>query len=203
MCLMGSSANNKMVDRIDGFVALVGRFTAWLVLGLVCLVAYNVLARYLFSAGSVALQELEWHLLAAIALIGMSYGINRGDEVRVDMLYAGYSPRMKAAVDLFSAILTILIAVFIVKLSINYVTQSYAYLEGSPDPGGLPYRYILKGLIPFGFALLALQAVVLAARSLRAFANAAASASSSPASSPAPSPAPGRPNTSTKNPDGE
>ncbi len=162
-----------LVDRIDDFVALVGRFTAWLVLGLVCLVAYNVLARYLFSAGSVALQEMEWHLLAATALIGMSYGINRGDEVRVDMLYAGYSPRMKAGVDLLAAVLTVLIAIYIAKLSLNYVAQSYAFQEGSPDPGGLPYRFLLKALIPFGFALLALQGVVLIAKSLRAFKDAA------------------------------
>ncbi len=160
----------KIVDRLDSFVELVGRLTAWLVLGLVVLVAVNVLARYMFSAGTVALQELEWHVLAVTALVGMSYGINRGDEVRVDMLYANYGPRTKAAVDFLAALLMFLVAVFIIKVSINYVAQSYAYQEGSPDPGGLPYRYLLKALIPLGFLLLALQAVVEMAKALRAYA---------------------------------
>ena len=37
--------------------------------------------------------------------------------------------------------------------------QSYAIDEISSDPGGLPYRWVLKALIPLGFALLALQSL--------------------------------------------
>lgn len=158
-----------VIDRIDSFVGLVGKLTAWLVLGLVMLVAFNVLARYVFSIGTVALQELEWHCMAVTALIGMSYGINRGDEVRVDILYAGYGPRTKAAVDALSAVLTIFVALILAHLSMAYVAQSYAFNEGSPDPGGLACRYILKAFLPFGFALLALQAVVQTARAIEAF----------------------------------
>ena len=156
-----------VVDRIDMFVGLVGRCTAWLTLALVLLVAVNVLARYLFSAGTVAMQELEWHLLAVTALIGMSYGVNRGDEVRVDMLYSRYGPRSKAVVDLVSAVLTILVALFLLKVSLAYVSQSYSFLEGSPDPGGLSYRFVLKAFIPIGFSLLALQAIVQIAKAVR------------------------------------
>ncbi|MEO1206162.1 MAG: TRAP transporter small permease subunit [Pseudomonadota bacterium] len=163
---------SKVVDVMDKTVDHIGRMTAWLVLGLVLLVAFNVLARYLFSAGTVAMQELEWHLLAATALIGMSYGINRGDEVRVDMLYGNYSPRTKAIVDALAAILMFLVAVYLAKLSLNYVAQSYSFNEGSPDPGGLPYRYLLKSLITLGFVLLAVQAVVQTAKAFRAFASA-------------------------------
>ncbi len=36
--------------------------------------------------------------------------------------------------------------------------------EGSPDPGGLPYRFLLRAFIPLGFALLALQAAAQAIR---------------------------------------
>ena len=115
------------------------------------------------------MQELEWHLLAVTALIGMSYGVNRGDEVRVDMLYSRYGPRAKAVVDLVSAVLTILVALFLFKVSLAYVAQSYAFLEGSPDPGGLSYRFVLKAFIPIGFALLALQAVVQIAKAVGEF----------------------------------
>jgi TRAP-type mannitol/chloroaromatic compound transport system permease small subunit len=33
--------------------------------------------------------------------------------------------------------------------------------EGSPDPGGIPYRFIIKGCIPLGFSLLLLQGLSL------------------------------------------
>lgn len=145
---------------IDKLVGWVGRTVAWATVGLVLLVAYNVLARYLFSVGSVALQELEWHVLALTALVGMSYGVNCGDEVRVDMLYARYGPRTKAIVDIFSAVLMLLVSIFLAYKALAYVGQSFQFNEGSPDPGGLPYRYILKSFIPIGFVLLALQSVV-------------------------------------------
>ncbi|CFX41890.1 C4-dicarboxylate transporter family protein, DctQ subunit [Candidatus Filomicrobium marinum] len=160
------------VGRIDSFVGLAGRVTAWLVLGLVLLVAFNVLLRYGFAVGTVASQELEWHIMAVTALIGMSYGINRGDEVRVDILYADYGPRMKAAVDVLAGVLTFFIALVFAYLSLAYVAQSYSFQEGSPDPGGLPYRYILKAFLTVGFVLLALQAIVQTARALVAFLDA-------------------------------
>jgi len=113
--------------------------------------------RYSMSLGSVWAQELEWHLLAAMILFGVSFSLLRGDNVRVDLFYANYTPQKKYIVDLVSAILTIIIAVFFVKLSINYVGQSFSIGEKSPDPGGIPMRWLVKSLIPIGFSLLALQ----------------------------------------------
>ena len=134
-----------------------GEYSAWLGLLLVVLVSTNVLGRYLFSLGSVAMQELEWHAMAAAALLGMSYAINQGAEVRVDILYAGYSPRIKALVDLISSCMLGAVALVIAWLSIDFVNNSYSINEGSPDPGGLGYRYLLKALLPVSFLLLAIQ----------------------------------------------
>jgi TRAP-type mannitol/chloroaromatic compound transport system permease small subunit len=53
--------------------------------------------------------------------------------------------------------LTIIVALLFVYLSFAYVMQSYSIGEMSPDPGGIPFRWIVKGLIPIGFVLLALQ----------------------------------------------
>ena len=55
--------------------------------------AVNVLLRYAFSIGSVWSQELEWHLLAPLVLFGMTYALQQGEHVRVDVFYARYSPR--------------------------------------------------------------------------------------------------------------
>ncbi|RIA55393.1 TRAP transporter small permease subunit [Dichotomicrobium thermohalophilum] len=157
-----------LIDHADKLVGQAGRLTAWLGLGLVLLVAFDVLARYLFAYGLVALQELEWHLLAVTMLIGMSFTLHRGDEVRVDILYARFGPWTQALVRLLSAVLTLAISVIVIKLSLPYVGQSLAMNEGSPDPGGLPYRFVLKSFIPLGFALLALQALVQVARTAQA-----------------------------------
>ncbi len=144
---------------IESFIDRIGQLTAWVAIAMIGLVALNVILRYSLSLGSVWAQELEWHLLAALILLGMCHALQRGDNVRVDLFYANYSPATKFGVDMVAALLTITMALIFVYLSLAYVGQSYSILEGSPDPGGIPYRWIVKALIPLGYGLVALQQV--------------------------------------------
>jgi TRAP-type mannitol/chloroaromatic compound transport system permease small subunit len=152
---------NTVAHGASSLVRHIGHLSAWLGFALVCVVSFNVLSRYLFGIGSVALQEAEWHLMAAGALMGMSYGLNQGGEVRVDIFYAKMPPRAQGVVDLIATILLTLVAGIIAWLSIDYVQSSYLIGEGSPDPGGLGNRYLLKAVIPLAFALLALQGIAM------------------------------------------
>ena len=157
---------NSVARGASTLVRHIGQISAWLGLALVLVVSFNVLGRYLAGIGSVALQETEWHLMAAAALMGMSYGLNQGGEVRVDIFYDKMSPRLQALVDLISALLLCAVALIIAWLSIAYVQSSYSIGEGSPDPGGLPHRFALKAVMPVAFGLLALQAFVMFAAAL-------------------------------------
>lgn len=152
------------VRGVERLVDALGRLAQWLTLAMIALVAVNVLLRYTLSLGSVWAQELEWHLLAAVILFGMSYAMQRGEQVRVDVFYADFPPRVKFVVDMVSYALTLLIALVFIKLSLGYVGQAYSIDESSPDPGGIPHRWLVKGLIPLGFAVLALQTLAAAAR---------------------------------------
>lgn len=151
-----------MRARIDRFTEVVGEWTSWLALVIVVLMATNVLLRYLFSAGTVWAQELEWHLLVPLVLFGMSYALHHGEHVRVDIVYGRFPPRAKAVVDLVSALLTAAVSVLVIWLSVKYVHQAYVIDEGSPDPGGIPHRFLIKSLIPIGFALLFTQSIAAA-----------------------------------------
>lgn len=156
---MKNKAITAVGAGIESLIDIVGRATVWVALAMIALVAVNVLLRYSFSFGSVWAQELEWHLLAALILLGMSYALQRGDNVRVDLFYANYSPRLKFVVDVVSVVLLLAISLYFIKLSLAYVGQSYSIMEGSPDPGGIPYRWMVKALIPLGYGLVALQAL--------------------------------------------
>ncbi len=146
------------VARVECAVDLIGRTASWLTLAIVVLMAIDVLLRYAFSIGSVWAQELEWHLLAPLVLFGMTYALLKGEHVRVDVLYARYTPRTQAAVDLLSALLAVAMAGLVIRYSIQFVTQSYVINEISSDPGGLTHRWVLKALIPVGFAVFGLMA---------------------------------------------
>ncbi|MCL4690453.1 MAG: TRAP transporter small permease subunit [Burkholderiales bacterium] len=148
-----------MKEAIERAVDLVGRAASWLALVIVAVMAANVVLRYLFSYGSVWAQELEWHLLAPLILFGIPYALLKGEHVRVDVLYAKFSARNQLRVEAASQLLGILIAAAFVWLSLGYVQQAWAIGEQSPDPGGLPYRWALKALIPAGFTLLLLQSL--------------------------------------------
>ena len=159
-------AERGLAARIERFVDRVGRVTSWLALVIVLLMSVNVVLRYLFSVGSVWAQELEWHLLVPLILFGVSYAMRHGEHVRVDIVYGRFPPRRQHLVDLLSALLAIGIAALFIWLSLHYVQQAYVIDEGSPDPGGLPHRFLLKSLLPLGFAVLLLQGIASALKSL-------------------------------------
>jgi len=70
------------------------------------------------------------------------------------------SPRAKAMIDLAGSLVFLFPTCFLlVWTSFPFIRASVGVLEGSPDPGGLPGRYLLKMAIPVGFMLLGLQGV--------------------------------------------
>ena len=157
---------NKIADALDWFIDRFGRLASWTALALVSVMAFNVLLRYFFHTGSVGMQELEWHLMAPLALLCMSYSTLVDGHIQVDILYGRFPPRVQRFIHFVSCLLIVALTAIIFKLSIPYVMQSYTIGEGSPDPGGLSHRWILKAMIPAGFALLFVQSV---AALLRAF----------------------------------
>ncbi|WP_341702466.1 TRAP transporter small permease subunit [Ferrovibrio sp.] len=154
----------RVVRALDAVVEGCGRVTAWAALAIVLVMATNVLLRYAFSTGSVAMQELEWHLMAPIAILSMAYAIRHDGHVRVDVIYNRFPPRLQRGIEMVSFLLVAAVSALIVWLSIPYVMQSFSVGEGSPDPGGLPYRWVLKACIPAGFVLLVLQSLAAALR---------------------------------------
>ncbi|HEX6094192.1 MAG TPA: TRAP transporter small permease subunit [Dongiaceae bacterium] len=152
-------SGQRFAAGIDRFVDAVGRVTAWSSFALALVMGGNVLLRYGFNTGSVWSQELEWHLMSPICLFGMSYALRHGEHVRVDVLFASFSQRNKYLVEIISAVLAMAISLIIIKLSWAYVMQSWSIGEGTANPGGISARYLLKALIPIGFALLFLQSL--------------------------------------------
>jgi TRAP-type mannitol/chloroaromatic compound transport system permease small subunit len=165
-------AARRLAGGIDAFTDLVGRATSWLALALALVMAANVLLRYGFSLGWIWTQELEWHILVPICLFGMSYALLHGEHVRVDVLFQSFSPRTKHAVDVAAAVLGMALSVLVILLSVHYVMQSWNANEGSPNPGGIDHRYIIKSLIPIGFALFFMQSLSQAIKSYDSFRSA-------------------------------
>ena len=156
------------MDFIDKLVNFFGKVASYLVAILAFLVVYDAMSRYMFHSGSVALQELEWHIFDVIFLVGLSWTLQSDEHVRVDIFYSRFSAKTKAVVNLVSMLfLVIPFSALVVYMSSNFIYLSFLQNEISSDPGGLKYRYIIKGFISFGFILLILQALSVAFKNLK------------------------------------
>ena len=148
----------KFVNAVDSVSDKIGRFVGWLTTSMVLIVFYDTVMRYAFNKGNVALQELEWHLFAVVFLIGAAYTLKEGGHVRVDILFINFSRKTKAWVDLVGTIVFLIpFCIMLIFATEKFVANSWAVREISPDPGGLPARYVLKAMIPLGFFLLIFQ----------------------------------------------
>lgn len=155
----------RLADAADALIDRIGGFTAWLTLAMVLLISGNTLSRYFFNTSAVWLQELEWHLLAVVALWGISRMQLRGSQVRVDLFYQHYSARTKLWIEFLTAALVMLpFSLFVCWLGWKFARYSWSLAEVSPDPGGLPWRWAVKSLVVSGYALLALTAASLVVR---------------------------------------
>ena len=151
---------NKLASYIDRFTEQCGKLISWLTLAIVVLIGFDVLFRYAFNKSTAALFELEWHLFAMLFMLGLAYTFKYDKHVRVDVFYTRFSTKKKALVNLLgTALFLIPFCIVAIKTSIPFVLASYQILESSADPGGLPYRFIIKAMIPVGFTFLLLQAV--------------------------------------------
>jgi len=150
----------KLSYWIDELSKWAGALGAIATMALAILIVYDASMRYIFNEGSVALQELEWHLFDILFLLGLSYALKQNKHVRVDIFYDRFSPKFKEIVQIITMIFFVIpLGLLIVWFSWDFVLQSFMQGEMSPDPGGLCCRYIIKSFVIISFILLILQAI--------------------------------------------
>lgn len=149
----------KIESFINRIVDWVGKGLAVLLILMVLNVSFDVMMRYIFRASSVGMQEMEWHLFSLIILFGMGVALPHEGHVRVDFLYDRMAARKKAMINILGTVFMLVpLALLIFFGSFEYVQDAFITNEISEDPGGLPYRWIIKSMIPLSFAFLLLSA---------------------------------------------
>ena len=151
---------DHFISLVDNINNKVGKLVSWLTLALVLLVCFDVLRRYFLNRTDAWIMELEWHMFAIIFLLGAAYTFKESKHVRVDLFYSQFSHKNKALLNIIGGlVLLVPFCILLIYITSSYAYDSYLLGEGSPDPGGLPHRFIIKSLIPFAFILLLLQAI--------------------------------------------
>jgi len=149
----------KSADVLDRWVQQIGAFLSWTSLALIAAIVIQVVLRYVFRAGLVQLEELQWHLYGVLIMVGLSYAQTMDSHVRVDLFHHKYSPRTQAVVEILGTLILLFPFIYVVMYhSMDFIADSFIRMERSVAPEGLPYRWVVKSLMPFGFFLLLLTA---------------------------------------------
>jgi TRAP-type mannitol/chloroaromatic compound transport system permease small subunit len=120
--------------RLDAFSQALGRLSGWVVLALTLVTVSQVIARYVFNASSVGMQELEWHLFGAVFLLAGAYTLKEEGHVRVDVFYARMSLKAQALVNIAGLLFFLLpTCAIVIYFGYSFTVQSWAFTNPRPD----------------------------------------------------------------------
>ena len=161
-----------MLNTIESFINHInewlGRSVAWFILAMVLITFFNVVMRYGFNFGLIAIQESVIYLHSFVFMLAIAYTYKHNDHVRVDIFYSKYSSSQKAWVNLLGTLFLLFpFCIYLIFSSWEYAAKSWVLLEGSREAGGLPFLFILKTLVPLMPALLLLQGVAIMCQCLQ------------------------------------
>jgi TRAP-type mannitol/chloroaromatic compound transport system permease small subunit len=145
---------------IDKTNAVIGKAISYCTLFMALVMFGVVIFRYGFDLGWTAMQESITYLHAAVFLLASAYTYQQGGHVRVDVFYRRYSEKTKHVVDLCGSLFLMLpVATYIAITCWPYVMESWQIFEGSREPGGLPFLYLLKSFMLIFAIMMVLQAI--------------------------------------------
>ena len=142
---------------IDPLLIRVGLWASFLWLLLLAIIVINVVLRYAFNEGRIEFEEIQWHLYSTGFLLALGYAVLTDSHIRVDVLHERLSPTLQAWLEFYGILLFMLPFISLILIfSVPFVAASYSLSEVSNAPGGLPYRWLIKAMLPLGFTLLLL-----------------------------------------------
>lgn len=161
-----------VIRAIGAMNWLIGNVFAWLSLVMVAVCFTVVVQRYAFGFSIIWMQDLYVWLNGAMFTAVAGFALLRDDHVRVDIFYRPAPVRRKAMIDLFGVIVFLLPFCWVVYVySWNYIVRSWRIFEGSPNYGGMPGLFILKGFIIVFVVVIGLQGLAMALRSILVLSN--------------------------------
>lgn len=131
------------------------RIVSWVWFVLIMVIVVNVVMRYAFGQGRIEFEELQWHLYAIGFLLGLATCMSSDSHIRVDVLHDRLPRKSQAWIELYGLLLLFLPFVLMVLIfSFPFVQYSWSIAEVSDAPGGLPFRWVIKSVLPLGMILL-------------------------------------------------
>lgn len=149
---------SKSVDTISEWS---GKIFAWLIIGMIAAITYEVVARYIFNAPTIWAYDMTYMLYGTLFMMGAAYTLRHGAFIRVDVFYRRFPPRQKAIIESCMYLLFFFPPLIVLLLKgIDYAQFAWHIKETTlMSPWRAPI-YPFKTVLPVGVGLLLLQGVV-------------------------------------------
>jgi len=150
----------KIVLTIDSINEFAGKVTCFLVVGLIIILCYEVISRYVFNNPTIWVLETSKMIMGIFSVCGWSYAYLHDKHVRVDIFYSNFSRRGKAWVNVIMLVI-FLIPFNIITIFVGIKKAAFAYkigqkmIESSWCPPAAPILTVLV----IGFSLFGLQSI--------------------------------------------
>jgi TRAP-type mannitol/chloroaromatic compound transport system permease small subunit len=149
-----------VVDLLNGLVRRVAEFTAWFNLLLIAVILVQVVMRYGLNKGLVPLEELMWHLYGVAFMFGMAYAITNDSHIRVDLVHMNLPKPAQHIIEILGILLLLMPFLWILfDHSISWALDAWRVGEASANPTGLPYRWVIKAVVPLSALLMFIAAL--------------------------------------------
>lgn len=157
----------KISDLLAVPCRLASRSIGYLLLVLTAVILYDVIGRKFFATGSFKLQELEWHLHGAIAVLGFGYAYISNAHVRIDIFAELMTNNFKLKLEIIGIALFLLPFMgLLFWFGFDFAERAFQRGETSNGGLGLSHRWIIKSVIPLSALLTMMGGLSVAARCL-------------------------------------
>jgi len=146
------------VRYVDAISTVVGKFSQYLVFGMMGLLLYESISRTIFNRPHIWVVEMAQFTMAAYYLLGGGYSMILEGHVRMDLLYGRWSRKTQAVMDMLTSIVLFFYLGILLFGSISSLEYALKYGQVNYTSWAPPLAPI-KIIMTIGIALMLLQAI--------------------------------------------
>lgn len=148
----------RYVHTVDAVNRWIGRIVMYMIFVLMGILLWSSVSKTFFLP-SLWTLEMAQFTMVAYYILGGPYSIQLGSNVRMDLLYGGWSERRKAWTDAFTVLFLIAYLVIMLWGGIASTMYSFQYGGERSPTSWRPYLWPIKVTMCIGIFLMLLQAI--------------------------------------------
>ena len=148
---------SRYVSAVDAINAWLGRIVMYGIFVLIGILLWSSISKAFFVP-SLWTLEMAQFALVTYYILGGPWCLQRGSDVRMDLLYSTWTDRQRAWVDAFTVLFLIFFLGVLLYGAVDSTVYALAYDERSYS-SWRPYMWPIKIIICIGLGLMLLQAI--------------------------------------------